>query len=61
MGRAFGLEGTQHGCNVGVGHGVVGVVDEAEGLGLAAVAVVISFVDGGKGERSLESTVGDVE
>ena len=28
-------------------------------LGLAAVAVVVSFIDGGEGERSLESTVGE--
>ena len=54
-----GFESTQHGGNVGAGHGVVGVVDEAEGLGLAVVAVVIDFIDGGEGERSLESTVGE--
>ena len=59
MGRAVGFERTEHGGNVGVGHGVVGVVDEAEGLGLAVVAVVINFIDGGKGERLMESTVGE--
>jgi len=56
---AFGLEGAQHGCDVGVGHCVVGIIDETDCLGLAEVAVVIDFIDGGKGERSVESTVGE--